>query len=269
MKKDVIVITGGASGIGRALVELYLKNGEKVIALDLFEDGLKSLRDWAKAYDYAFESAHLSVLDMEGISELVKNIEAKSERIKIWINSAGLSGIGEFKKIEKKSYDQILSINLLSIVDISRIVLRHMENEGLGTIVNISSVAGFVPAPLMSAYNLTKHALVGFTRSMQQEMQYTDSPVKFVLVCPGFVDTQMIKKGEDLGFPDWLSSILSTPERVANEIKRGIDRGKIEIFPTFNGKALLKMHSLFPHFTRSKAKLLTVKSLKDYLLNRH
>jgi short-subunit dehydrogenase len=100
-------------------------------------------------------------------------------------------------------------------------------------------------------------------------MKYTGSPVDFVLVCPGFVETKMIKKGQDLGFPEWLSPILSTPEKVALEIFKGLKKNKAEIYPTMNGKTLIALHKHFPHFVRSQARLLTVKSLKDFLLNKH
>jgi 3-hydroxybutyrate dehydrogenase len=269
MKKDIIVITGGASGIGKSLAESFLKSGERVVALDLNQKELSKILNWARSYGYDFSDEVLSVTDLDAIKKFILKTEHTNTRIKIWINSAGISGIGEFKKIDKNEYDQIIKINLLSIIDLTRSVLTHMEKEGLGTIVNISSVAGFIPAPFMSGYNLTKHALVGFTRSMQEEVKYTDSPVKFVLVCPGFVETNMIQKGEKTGFPEWLSMILASPETVAEEIIDAIKKGKSEVVPTLNGKALVSLHHLFPRLVRSQAKMLTVKNLKDFILNRH
>jgi len=269
MKEDIVVITGGASGIGRALSELYLKASEHVFALDIDQKNLDELKSWAKSNDYQFSPQCLNLTKTEEIEKLIKEIETKERRIKIWIHCAGMSGIGPFEEITKEEFDRVLELNLLSIINSTRFILRHMQTQGAGKIVNISSVAGLVPAPLMSAYNLTKHALVGFTRSMQLEMKYTGSPIDFVLVCPGFVETKMIKKGQDLGFPDWLSPILSTPEKAASEIFIGLKKNKSEIYPTMNGKTLIALHKHFPHFVRSQAKLLTVKSLKDFFLNKH
>jgi short-subunit dehydrogenase len=269
MKKEFIIITGGGSGIGAELSRQFLQQGEKVLGIDISEQGLSEMNHWAQKMGHEFKGVFGDVTKIKVIEDIIQEIQEKNHRIKIWINCAGVSGIGEFQKLDKLEFDRVVELNLLSIVNSTRLVLKHMEGEGVGTIVNISSVAGFVPAPLMSAYNLTKHALVGFTRSLQQEMRYLDSPVKFILVAPGFVDTGMIKRGEELGFPNWLSSILSTPDKVAKEIIEGIKKNQLEIYPTLNGKALLKLHSLFPEFTRKKAKLLSVKNFKDFILNRH
>jgi len=269
MKEDIIVITGGASGIGRALSELYLKSSEHVIAIDIDQKNLDELTNWAKSFDYHFYPKNINITKTDEIEKLITEMENMERRIKIWIHCAGMSGVGAFEELKKEEYDRVLDLNLISIVNSTRFILKHMQGHGVGKIVNISSVAGFVPAPLMSAYNLTKHALVGFTRSMQLEMRYTGSPIDFVLVCPGFVETKMIKKGQDLGFPDWLSPILSTPEKVASEIFLGLKKNKLEIYPTMNGKTLISLHKHFPHFVRSQARLLTVKSLKDFILNKH
>jgi short-subunit dehydrogenase len=269
MKSEIFVITGAASGIGKALSELLLANGHLVYALDISVERLKEMETWAKGHDYQLKTVTMDVTNTDGIEDFLSKINQEGIRINTWIHGAGISGIGSFENVSITDFERILDINLLSIVRSTRLVLKHMQANGFGKIVVISSVAGFVPAPMMSAYNLTKHALVGFTRSMQLEMKFHSSPVQFVLVCPGFVETEMIRKGQDMGFPEWLSPILSNPESVAKEIFQGLKKGKNEIFPTLNGKTLMILHQHFPKLVRSQSRLLTVKSLKDLILNRH
>ncbi|HXH75592.1 MAG TPA: SDR family NAD(P)-dependent oxidoreductase [Bacteriovoracaceae bacterium] len=269
MKKETYVITGAACGIGRALTELLLSKNQHVHALDINEDKLTELEEWARKNDHKVSTRTIDITDCVAVETLIAEMEAREVRISHWVNCAGVSGVGTFESLSAKDYERVLDLNLLSIVRSTRPILKHMQAQGKGKIVNLSSVAGFVPAPLMSAYNLTKHALVGFTRSMQAEMKYLDSPVQFVLVCPGFVETEMIRKGQDMGFPEWLSPLLSTPENVAKEIFQGLKKNKVEIFPTLNGKSMLLMYKHFPSLVTAQARLLTVKNWKDILLNRH
>ena len=144
-----------------------------------------------------------------------------------------------------------------------------MENQGTGTLVNMASIAGHLSAPYMSAYCTTKHAVVGFTRAIREELRLQDSPIKVVLVSPGFVDTSMIARGEKHGFPEWLRWTLSTPEKVAKEILTGIRVGEEELFPTQNGKWMLRAYRHFPKSTMKSSKMLLTRSLKDFLLNRY
>ena len=95
------------------------------------------------------------------------------------------------------------------------------------------------------------------------------SNAKIVLVSPGFVDTSLLSKGRARGFPKWLEWMISTPEEVAREIARGLKQGREEIFPTLNGKAILRMHRLFPRATLKSSRVLLTQSLKDLILRRY
>jgi short-subunit dehydrogenase len=195
-------------------------------------------------------------------------ITKKTPAIHFWINNAGVSGLGDFMEKPLEDFDHTLKINLSGVVIGTRLALEHMEKLGQGTIVNVASVAGHISAPYLTAYSASKHAVVGFTRALRQEMKLKDCPIKLLLVSPGFVDTQMIERGTQAGFPNWLSSLLSTPENVADEMLNGIVQNREEIFPTLNGKALLKMYRLFPNLTSHSSRLLLSKSLKDLVLLR-
>ena len=121
----------------------------------------------------------------------------------------------------------------------------------------------------MSAYVAAKHAVVGFTRALSAELELKGSPVSLLLVSPGFVDTRLIAKGESLGFPEWLSFMLSTPDAVADAVYRAMPTKRSEIVPTFNGKVMRRMYSLMPRSTVKSSRILLTKSWKDLVLNRY
>jgi len=264
-----VVITGAASGIGKALTEQFSRNGVHVYALDLDKKKLEELLKWSDQNDFSVEPICLDVTSTAEIQSFIEKIEAKKIRIDTWVNGAAISGIGEFQSLTAEQFDRVMDVNLHSVVKSTRLALKHMHKNGFGWIINMASVAGFVPAPMMSAYNLTKHAIVGFTRSLQLEMRLTGSPVKMMLVSPGFVETEIINKGAAMGFPSWLSPILAKPETVATDIISALRSGKQEITPTINGKVMMGMNRLFPKLLSRNSKVLLSKSWKDLLLNRY
>lgn len=264
-----VVVTGAASGIGKSLTEQFAKNGAHVYALDLDKKRLSELTAWADSMDYSIEPVCVDVTSTAEIQSFIEKMESKKIRIDTWVNGAAISGVGEFQALTPEQFDRVMDVNLHSVVKSTRLALKHMQKNGFGWIVNMASVAGFVPAPMMSAYNLTKHAIVGFTRSLQLEMRMTGSPVKLMLVSPGFVETEIINKGATLGFPNWLSPILAKPETVATDIISALRSGKQEITPTLNGKVMMSMNRLFPKFLSKNSKVLLTKSWKDLLLNRY
>ncbi len=121
----------------------------------------------------------------------------------------------------------------------------------------------------MVTYVTTKHAVVGFTRALTEELRHKSSPVSLLLVSPGFVDTQILAKGEAFGFPDWLDFLLAKPETVAEAIYKAMPSRRTEIFPTFNGQMIRRMYGVLPKTTLRSCKVLFAKSWKDALLNRY
>ncbi len=264
----VVVITGAAGGIGKALCESFLKCGTTVWGLDQNASALKNLEREREKFSEPIQTLQVDVSNIEEMKLSLKEITAKTPAIHYWINNAGISGMGDFMEKPIEEFDTTIRVNLNGVVIGTRLALEHMEKLGRGTIVNVASVAGHISAPYLCAYSASKHGVVGFTRALRQELKLKDCPIKLLLVSPGFVDTQMIKKGSKEGFPAWLSSLLSTPEKVANEMIVGIIKNNEEIFPTWNGKALLKMYRVFPSLTARSSRVLLSKSLKDLLLLR-
>lgn len=250
--KDVIVITGGDSGIGAELVRHYQSEGAKsntqVLSLDL--------------------KSGFDVCDQSQVEKEIARLESEKIRIKLWINSAGISGLGSFQKLERQQFDRVLAVNLHAPINITRSLITHMERNGFGHIVNIASVAGLVSAPMMSAYSASKAGLIAFHRSLARELKMKSSPVQMLLVCPGFVKTEMIQLGQEKGFPQWLSPLLSDAKTVAEDIAKAVKNKKSELTPTLNGKLIKGLDKVIPGFAERSSRALLARSLSDLLMNR-
>ena len=264
-----IVITGGAGGIGQSLAEKFLAEGASVFVWDLHEVGLEKLQRQAQGRG---EDCHIRVVDVTSAKQMSAALESLltvRRKVDVWVNNAGMAGLGSFGELSAERFEKVIQLNLGSVVHGSRLALSHMEEFGGGWIINMASVAGHLAAPFMTAYSATKHAVVGFTRALREELRLQNSGVRVMLVSPGFVDTSLISKGEKLGFPSWLEWALATPDHVTHEIMTGLRRQREEVFPTWNGKLMLQLFRFFPNVTLRSSKVLLTRSFKDYLLNRY
>jgi len=263
-----VVVTGGATGIGRALVRRFLDAGADVLAFDRDGGQLERLVEECSRYDLPLQTFKGDVTVADDLDAAIAATKKIGRRIDLWINNAGISIVGAFRETKETDFDRVMDVNLTAVIQATRKVLHVMEEAGHGTIVNMASVAGHLAPPLMTAYSAAKHGVVGFTRSLSAELELRDSPVRVVLVSPGFVDTGIIMKGSKGGFPEWLSWMLSKPEQVADEIFAGIKSGSREIFPTWNGRMMLGMSKALPRLSVRGSRLLLARNWKDFFLNR-
>jgi len=265
----VCVITGAANGIGRELVQQLLNKGAIIYGIDTDELNLNRVAAESAKLSRDFYSCVSDVTSETEMAKVRETILSRHPGIDFWFNNAGIAGTGDFLTTPHATFRRVISVNLDGVVLGTRIALETMEQKGAGTIINMASVAGHLAAPFLSAYSASKHAVVGFTRALREELSLKDSSVQLIMVSPGFVETQMVNKGKTFGFPDWLSFLLATPEQTVKEILRGIEKGKSEIYPTLNGKALMKLRTFFPKTTAKSSRVLLAKRFRDLFLNRY
>lgn len=159
---QVIVITGAASGLGKAAAKLIQSRGATVISLDLNKDGLAG----------AAESYQLDVSDQSAVFKVIADIQSKHKRIDALINCAGYPGpTTEFvEDIKWPDYEKVMAVNLYGAIWLTQAVLPIMKSQKYGRIVQVASIAGKEGNPKMAPYNTSKSGLIGFVKGVAKEV---------------------------------------------------------------------------------------------------
>jgi NAD(P)-dependent dehydrogenase (short-subunit alcohol dehydrogenase family) len=170
----IALVTGGASGIGAATVELLQRSGATVVIADIGG------------------SPSVDVTDEAAVDALVAAVVGEHGRLDVAVNAAGVSGwYAPVVDADTEQWRRTLEVNLLAVFFCLRAELRAMRTTGSGSIVNVASAAALMGVPNMAAYAASKHAVVGLTRSAALEV--ARDGVRVNAVCPGTVRTPMLE----------------------------------------------------------------------------
>ncbi len=194
----IAIVTGAASGIGRAVAVRLGALGATVCVADINTAAARqtvSLIADGGAHAYA---AKLDVTKAAGVQKLVGDVVKKHGRLDYMFNNAGIAIVGETRDMTDAHWKQIIDINLMGVLHGTLAAYRIMVDQGFGHIVNTASLAGLIPVPLESSYSLTKYAVVGLSTSLRGEGAALG--VKVSVVCPGFIRTPIIENYIAVGF---------------------------------------------------------------------
>lgn len=215
LKGKVAVITGGASGIGRAVAEAFASKGVTVAIADLQMDAAK---DFAKGLGNN-SSAHLcDVTSLESIATAVNEIYALHSKVDILVNSAGIVALDPAEKLEKSAWDITIAVNLSGTFFMSQEVGKRMLDQGSGKIINLASQAGSVSLHDHAAYCASKFGVIGVTKVLASE--WANRGVTVNSISPTVVLTELGKKAWDGEKGDALKKLIPTgrfalPEEIA------------------------------------------------------
>ena len=184
----VAIITGGASGIGRALAEELVAHGCRVVLADINGAQAEQVAAGLRARGAAAESAPVDVRDAEAVRALVEKV-GREGRLDYLFNNAGVATFGEARDMALADWNRIIDVNLRGVVNGVVAAYPLMIRQGGGHIVNTASAAGLAPTPSATAYAMTKHAVVGLSTSLRGEAARFG--VRVSAVCPGFIDTPL------------------------------------------------------------------------------
>ncbi len=192
-KGKIAVITGGASGIGKACCLSLAEKGAIVIAIDRNENGAKAVAEEIISKGGKAEGLGLDIVDVKQIKEVIDYIENKYARIDILINCAGITQVIRIEEITEKEWDRMLEIDLKGPFFVSQAVINVMKKNNYGKIVNLGSLAGEVGGIVVGAnYVAAKAGIIGLTKSLAKSAaQYG---INVNTVSPGFIDTEMTKE---------------------------------------------------------------------------
>jgi NAD(P)-dependent dehydrogenase (short-subunit alcohol dehydrogenase family) len=188
----VVIITGGASGLGLASAKKFVEKGLKTIIIGRNEQNLiETAKDLGELCCYK----KFDLNKLKGIPQLICEIIAEYGKIDILVNNAGINHKKPFTEVTDEEFERVIQTNLTAVFAITREVVKTMIPNGAGCIINISSMAAQYGIPYVIAYTASKTAIEGMTKAMAVEL----SPVGIRINCvaPGFITTNMSAKALD------------------------------------------------------------------------
>lgn len=192
MQNRAVIVTGGASGIGRATALLLAREGATVFVGDVDEAGGAATAQRAREEGHAVEFLKLDLQQPGSIAAFADAVHQKVQRVDGLVNGAGWDRIQPFMENPAEMWDDLIAINLLGAVRLTRAVLPPMIEAQAGKIVNISSDAGRVGSMGETVYAAAKGGLIAFTKSLAREMARYKLNVN--CVCPGPTDTPLFQR---------------------------------------------------------------------------
>lgn len=219
-EQRVAVVTGGAQGIGRAIVMELLERGNKVVVLDLKEEQLGNLEKTAKEAGYEVITRCVDITKTADMIGILDEIAKEHGNIGIIVNNAGITRDKLMMQMEEEDYDIIMSVNLRAAFMATKAVLRGMVRSKFGRIINISSVAGVIGQAGSTNYAASKAGLIGMTKSIAREVG--KKGVTANCIAPGFIMTEMTEVLPDMVKQGALAAIPSRkfgyPEDIAKAV---------------------------------------------------
>jgi short-subunit dehydrogenase len=227
LRDRVVLITGASRGLGVDMARAFAKEGSKLALAARSGSELEKVRAELESKGAKAVSVPTDVSDLASLRALVKETEASLGPIDVLVNNAGIEQVCDFETMDLESMEQILAVNVLGVVWLTRLVVPSMIARGSGHVCNIASLAGVTPVPHNTVYSTTKHAVYGFSRSLRMEL--ADKGVEVSVVCPGFVEGGMFLQW---GRPAPKVTGSVTSEQVADAVIKAVRNNKGEIIVT-------------------------------------
>jgi NAD(P)-dependent dehydrogenase (short-subunit alcohol dehydrogenase family) len=224
----VAVVTGAASGIGRAVAEQLAGEGMRVVLADLEEEPLRAVEDALRRAGGDVAGVRTDVSVADSVEELAGRARDRFGQVHLLHNNAGVGGGGLTWELPLPVWEWLIGVNLWGVIHGIRFFVPEMVAKGEGHVVNTASIAGLLAGPGLGAYSATKHAVVAISEALHHELALTASAVKVSVLCPGAVSTRIVDA--DRNWPERLGPKPEPPgdpalQAVGDMVRRQIEAG--------------------------------------------
>ena len=222
LKNKKVIITGASQGIGKAIAIAFVKQGANVAIFatnpDRLQQTVKELTDIKIDQNQKIISKKVDVSNYDQVEEAITEVLKEFNHVDILINNAGITKDNLLLKMSQDDFDRVIAINLKSVYNTSKILVRSMMKNKKGKIINVSSVVGLIGNPGQANYAASKAGVIAFTKSLAKELGSRNICVN--AIAPGFIQTQMTNKLPENIKEQMLKNIplkrFGLPQEVAN-----------------------------------------------------
>lgn len=250
MKNKVIIITGASSGIGKACAEKFGAMGAKVVLAARNINNLNEAATQLQKLNIDLLAVQCDVSKKEDCEKLINETVSKYGKVDVLINNAGISMRALFNDTELSVIERVMNINFWGTVYCTKYALPYLL-KSKGSVVGVSSIAGYLGLPARTGYSASKYAMQGFLDALRTENLKTGLHV--MVACPGFTasnirNTALSSDGSAQGESPRKEEKMMTAEEVANYIYKGVSSRKRTLVLTTEGKLAVFLGKLFPKF---------------------
>ena len=206
LKGKNVIITGGSRGIGKGIAEKFAQNGANIVftCIEMSDESIELSKNLeklgVKAKAYVSNAA-----DFEAAQKLADDVINDFGSIDVLVNNAGITKDNLLMRMNEEDFDKVMKVNMNSVFNNTKAVLRPMLKQRSGSIINLSSVVGVKGNPGQSNYSASKAAIIGFTKSIALELGSRN--IRCNAIAPGFIETEMTKALNDDQVNDWADNI--------------------------------------------------------------
>jgi NADP-dependent 3-hydroxy acid dehydrogenase YdfG len=250
LKDKVVLITGASSGFGEDAALLFAQEGCKVVLAGRRIDRLQNLAEKIQSAGGEALAVPVDIINRADVDNMVKSTIDLYDRIDILFNNAGIGRVDWFENMSlERDIDTLVHVNLISLMQVTRVVLPHMLAQRSGHIINMASIAGLIASPLITSYTASKHGVRAFTDSLRREVRPLG--IKVSGIYPGPATTEF---GQHIGRNTAYGSVRSiikfnmTSEYVARRVVGVAKRPRRSLIIPWWFRILTTFEALFPVF---------------------
>ena len=244
-EKQYAVVTGATSGIGYELANLLANDGYNLVIVSRDKKMVeRKANEFAQAYGVNVIPVIKDLFDVGAPFELYKEIKSKGIKVHILVNDAGQGQYGEFKDTDIKREIEIIQLNIISLVALTKLFLKDMLKKGEGKILNVGSVAGEIPGPYQSVYHGTKAFVNSFSEAIRSEVK--DKGITVTVLLPGATETDFFNKADMLNAKNIQDAKLADPVVVAKDGYKALMNGDDKVISGFKNKMQVAISNILP-----------------------
>lgn len=256
--QKTVLITGFSSGIGKALSHHFAKDGYDIIGVARDKDKMENTAgELRREHGIDVKLVQKDLAQDGAAKEVYEKVKGFGKPIDVLVNDAGVGQHGKFVDIPYERYAHLIHLNVISLTHLTRLFLEDMVDRDQGRILNLGSIAGFQPGPLLAVYHATKAYVVSLSEALATELEEMESKVTVTCLCPGPTDTDFFSRGdmEETNVVHHKDKLMKKPEEVAEGAYKALMDGERIFIPGTMNKVTTFIRRVIPKSTQSKTQM--------------